>query len=129
MQLNAVVLPAPLGPISPTISHSSTLRLSPSMAVRPPNLIVRSRTSSTDTGALHRTDTGALVVQVEPVTGEPATDRPDDLAETARVEDDRLQQQHGSDHVGDVELVVAVERAPVHGAGDPAEQRTERAHE
>src|SRR3954464_15216227 len=115
MQLNAVVLPAPLGPMSPTISHSSTFRLSPSIAVRPPNLIVRSETSSTDIGALHRADTGVPVgvVQREFVAAEPAPERTDDLTESARVEDDRLKQQHGTDHVRDVELVVAVEGPPV----------------
>src|SRR5437764_15267702 len=112
MQLKAVVLPAPLGPIMPTISHSSTVRLIPSTAVKPPNRMVRLRTSSTDTGTLHRAGTGVCVgvVEGEPVPGEPARERPDHLTETARVEHNRLQQQRRTDHVGDVELVVAVER-------------------
>src|SRR3954470_15893069 len=99
MQLNAVVLPAPFGPISPTISHSSTFRFRPSIAVRPPKRMVRSRTSSTDTGALHRADAGVPfgVVQRELVAGEPARERSDDLSQPARVEDDRLQQQHRAD--------------------------------
>src|SRR4051812_20393385 len=114
MQLNAVVLPAPFGPMRPTISHSSTDRLSPSIAVRPPKRMVRSRTSSTDTGALHRADACATVrvVQRELVIAEPAGEWPDDLSQPAGVEDHRLQQQHRADHVGDVELVVAVEGAP-----------------
>src|SRR5438270_12790058 len=100
MQLNAVVLPAPFGPIRPTISHSSTVRLSPSIAVRPPKRMVRSRTSSTDTAALHRSDAAAVrVVQGERVAGEPPRERPDDLTETTRVEHHGLQQQHRADHV------------------------------
>src|SRR3954451_2294981 len=114
MQLKAVVLPAPLGPIIPTISHSSTVRLIPSTAVRPPKRIVRLRTSSTDTGALHRAGTGVCVgvVEGELLAREPARERPDHLTQTARVKHDGLQQERRADDVGDVELVVAVERAP-----------------
>src|SRR3954447_1009782 len=117
MQLNAVVLPAPLGPIRPTISHSSTLRFRPSTAVRPPKRMVRSRTSSTDTGALHRACPGVAVgvVEGELVAGEPSGERTQHLTETARVQDDRLQQEHSTDHVGYVELVVAVVGAPTGG--------------
>src|SRR4051812_40872908 len=111
MQLKAVVLPAPFGPIRPTISHSSTLRLRPSTAVRPPKRMVSSLTSSTDTAALHPNCPGIAVgvVEGEWVTAEPPRERPDHLAEAARVEDDGLQQQRRADDVGDVELVVAVE--------------------
>src|SRR3954471_6949244 len=121
MQLNAVVLPAPFGPIRPTISHSSTLRLMESIAVRPPKRMVRSWISSTDTGALHRTDTGVTVgvMERERLPAEPARERPNDLAQAARVEDDGLQQQHGADDVGDVEVVVAVEGAPAGRVGEP----------
>src|SRR3954452_18041811 len=111
MQLKAVVLPAPFGPISPTISHSSTFRLSPSIAVRPPKRMVRSRTSRTDTAALHRSDAAVAirVVQRERVAGEPPREWTNDLTETTGVEDHRLQQQHSADDVRDVELVVVVE--------------------
>src|SRR3954452_25175148 len=106
MQLNAVVLPAPLGPIKPTISHSSTFRLSPSIAVRPPKRMVRSRTSSTDTAALHRSDAAVpvRVVQAERGTREPPRERSDHLAEPARIHDPRLEEQRRSDRVRDVEL-------------------------
>src|ERR1044072_778852 len=99
MQLNAVVLPAPLGPISPTISHSSTLRFRPSIAVRPPKRMVRSWTSSTDTGTLHRACPGVSVgvVEGELVPGEPAGERSQHLTETAGIHDDRLQEQHRTD--------------------------------
>src|SRR3954469_18704382 len=114
MQLNAVVLPAPFGPIRPTISHSSTFRLTPSMAVRPPKRMVRSRTSSTDTAALHRSDAAVPVgvVQGELVAGEPAGERSDHLSETAGIQDHGLQQQRRPDGVRDVELVAAVEVGP-----------------
>src|SRR4051812_20184296 len=112
MQLKAVVLPAPFGPINPTISHSLTARLSPSTAVSPPNRIVRSRTSSTDITASGERGGGRVtmvVVQREPMAGEPLGERTQHLAEPARVEDDRLEQQHRADDVGDVRLVVGVE--------------------
>jgi hypothetical protein len=41
-----VVLPAPLGPMSPTTEPGSTARSTPSSATRPPCLTVRSCTSS-----------------------------------------------------------------------------------
>src|SRR3954453_11737674 len=115
MQLNAVVLPAPLGPISPTVSHSLTARFSPSMAVRPPKRMVRSRTSSTDITASGQSSGGCvtgLVVQREPMPCEPLRERPHHLPETARIEDDRLQQQALDDDVGDVVLLVVIEVQP-----------------
>src|SRR3954447_17065983 len=99
MQLNAVVFPAPFGPISPTISNSLTSRLTSCSACRPPNRIERSRTSSTDTGALHSAGAGIgrVVVQGERMAGQPAGDRPQLGTEATRVEDERLQQQDRSD--------------------------------
>src|SRR5436190_2449598 len=130
MQLNAVVLPAPFGPIRPTISHWSTRRSSPSTAVRPPKRMVRSRTSSTDIAALHRCDAVALmVVQREPAPAEPARERADHLAETAGVQDDRLQQQCGPDRVRDVELVVQVEGVPAAVTRDPGQDRVDESEE
>src|SRR3954470_19124585 len=43
---NSVVLPAPLGPISPTISPAPTSSEACSTAFNPPNALERSRTSS-----------------------------------------------------------------------------------
>src|SRR3954470_18762255 len=99
MQLKAVVLPAPFGPMRPTISNSLTSRLTSCSACRPPKRIDRSRTSSTDTGALHMSGTGVgrVVVQRERMTGQPARQRPQLGTEAARVEDQRLQQQPGTD--------------------------------
>src|SRR3954454_13960506 len=120
MQLNAVVLPAPLGPIRPTISHSSTFRLSPSIAVRPPNRMVRLRNSSKDTAALHRSDPAVAVrvVQAELVPAEPACERSDHLAEAPGIEDHGLEQQHRPDGVRDVELVAALEVRPAGVRGE-----------
>src|SRR5581483_114142 len=46
MRLNSVVLPAPFGPITLTISPSSTCRSSSSTHLRPPNAIDTPRSSS-----------------------------------------------------------------------------------
>src|SRR5271165_5426686 len=46
MQLNSVVLPAPLGPTNPTLSPDSTSKLTSSTAVIPPNDLVTSVTRS-----------------------------------------------------------------------------------
>src|SRR5690348_2251839 len=110
MQLNAVVLPAPLGPIRPTISNSLTSRLTSCSACRPPKRIDRSRTSSTDTGALHSAwaGVGRVVVQGERMAGQPAGERPQLTAEPAGVEDQRLQQQQRADQSGQRALVGAV---------------------
>src|SRR5688572_4365413 len=51
--LNVVVLPAPFGPMMPTISYSPTFRLTSCAATRPPNRMVRACVSSTDIGDLH----------------------------------------------------------------------------
>src|SRR5918994_6277079 len=52
MTLNAVVLPAPFGPIRPEIWPSSTENDTPSSATIPPKRRVTSRTSSRAIGAL-----------------------------------------------------------------------------
>src|SRR4051794_9777838 len=111
MQLNAVVLPAPFGPISPTISNSLTSSETSSSACSPPNRIDRSRTSSTDTGALHSARPGVLVaVQREPPAGQPAGQRRELLPDAARVQDDGEQQEQRADELRCVGLrVVAAE--------------------
>src|SRR5690242_5172319 len=47
--LKAVVFPAPLGPMTATISPSPAVRLTPSSAVSPPNAMERSSTIRRDT--------------------------------------------------------------------------------
>src|SRR4051794_896714 len=132
MQLNAVVLAASMGPINPTISHSLTARFKPSMAVRPPKRMVRSRTSSTDittSGQSGGSCITVLVVQREPMAREPLRERTQHLPETTRIEDDRLQQQARADDVGDVGLVVGVEVQPAGVVCDAGEQRVDQREE
>src|SRR3984957_6823105 len=50
MRLKTVLLPEPLGPISPTTVPASTSKLQPLTAKRPPNRLVRPRTASRDEG-------------------------------------------------------------------------------
>ena len=53
MQLKQVVLPAPLGPISPLIEPRSTSNVAPSTATWPPKRLTRPETSSsTSTSAI-----------------------------------------------------------------------------
>src|SRR6187402_58489 len=99
MQLNAVVLPAPLGPMSPTISNSLTWRLRSSSACRPPKRIDRSRTSSTDIGALHRGRAGVRGVHRERLAGQPARERPDLLTDATGIQREGEQQPEGADEL------------------------------
>src|ERR1041384_7493796 len=96
MMLNAVVLPAPLGPMTPTISHSPTEMLTSVLANTPPNRIETLRVSSTDIGDLHLLQ--PTVLQVELLAAEPAHDRTDLLADPTREEDERDQQEDRPDH-------------------------------
>src|ERR1700758_510377 len=113
MQLNAVVLPAPLGPISPTISYSFTSSVRSDSACRPPNRIDRSLTSSTDTGALHRGRAGlGRRMELEAMARHPARDGLELRTDPASVEQQRLQEEQGADQTGQPFLprpVVAVQ--------------------
>src|SRR5438445_10819803 len=88
--LNVVVLPAPFGPMMPTISHSPSLMLTSRAAWRPPKRMERSRVSSTDIGGLHLLHVS--VVQVEAMAGQPVLQRAKLLAEPAGCPD------QGHDH-------------------------------
>ncbi|SKU86687.1 Uncharacterised protein [Mycobacteroides abscessus subsp. abscessus] len=57
MTLKQVVLPAPLGPTRPRISPRRMSKLTPSSACRPPNLSVRSLTSSRTSASAGSTGT------------------------------------------------------------------------
>src|SRR3990170_6386381 len=98
MRLNSVVFPAPLGPITPTISHSPAFRLTSRLAWTPPKAMEQSRASSTD---ITDPDLGlAGPVEAETATLQPALDRPDLLADAARVGGEGEEQEQRPDDDG-----------------------------
>src|SRR5712691_6195453 len=100
--LNVVVLPAPLGPMTPTISHSPARRLTSRAACTPPKRMEQPRTSSTDIAHL---DFGVVgVLEAEPPAPQPALQRADLLPPPAGVASQREQQPHRSDPDRDVLL-------------------------
>src|SRR3954467_7039187 len=128
MQLKRVVLPAPFGPINPTISHSSTLSETSSRASRPPKRMEMPSSSSTDMGTACVSGV-LLVMEAERTAGEPAADGSDNLSEPTRIHDECLQQQYRADETRDVVLVVDVPTAAVDGAEEPVEKRVQQAEE
>src|SRR5882757_1570055 len=96
MMLNVVVLPAPLGPMTPTISHSPARRLTLRAACTPPKRIEQPCTSSTDIAHPHFRVVGVL--EAEPPAPQPALHGPELLAHPARVAGEGEQQQHRPDH-------------------------------
>src|SRR3954454_16738514 len=84
--LNLVVLPAPFGPMMPTISHSPSLMLTSRAACRPPKRMERSRVSSTDIGDLHLLHVSDM--RIEAVPRQPVLDGTDLLPEAARCSDE-----------------------------------------
>src|SRR5688572_11826800 len=97
MQLNAVVLPAPLGPIRPTISYSSALNVTASRAWRPPKRMPRFSTSRTANGT-SRDGSGVVAgVKIELAAPDPVLDRCDLLADAAGVADQRQHEQRRTD--------------------------------
>src|SRR6195256_5305166 len=95
MMLNVVVLPAPLGPMTPTISHSPARRLTSRAACTPPKRIEQRCTSSTDIAHPYLGVVGVL--EAEPPAPQPALDGPDLLAHPARVAGEGEEQQHRPD--------------------------------
>src|SRR6478735_2002427 len=94
--LNNVVLPAPLGPMTPTISPSPMATLTSRLACTPPKRIDSSRVSSTDIVDLHLLQ--AAVVAVEAMAGHPALHGADLLADPAGEADQVDQQEQRPDH-------------------------------
>src|SRR5512139_2173492 len=95
MQLNSVVLPASLGPMMPTISHSPARRLTSWSALMPPKWMLSESTSSTDIVHLHLGHRAG--VPVEAVSGEPEPDGSDLLPDPAGVLRQGQQQQDRPD--------------------------------
>src|SRR5436309_521595 len=99
MQLNRVVLPDPLGPISPTISPSSTCRSTWSSAARPPK---RGRPQA---GRVPHQAAGRVLV---------VTDRAQAVAQPRLLQPhDRAGDEHPDQQIGKVERLV--ERQPSEG--------------
>src|SRR5688572_24025518 len=93
--LNAVVLPAPFGPMMPTISHSPIVIVTSEFARTPPKAMLAWLTSSTDIGDEHLPQ--SAVLDVELVSQEPLGDRTDLLADAAREQREGEQQQQGAE--------------------------------
>src|ERR1043166_4630810 len=95
MTLNVVVFPAPLGPMTPTISHSPAFRLTSRAACTPPKRMEQRCTSSTDIAHPHF----ALlcVLEGEPAAPQPALQRTDLVSDSTRVPGERVEQENGPD--------------------------------
>src|SRR5213079_291103 len=105
MQLKIVVLPAPLGPISPTISNSPTLIETSRNACRPPKRMDTSWVSRTGIDALR--SRSAADVHTETASLEPSPDRRGDRPQALWLEDQREDGEdagHDLDHVAGVGL-------------------------
>src|SRR5215210_5285866 len=102
MMLKVVVLPAPLGPMTPTISHSPACRLTFLAACTPPNRMEQPRTSSTDIAHPHFGLVG--VFEAEPPAPQPALQRPDLLPHPAGMAGQGEEQEQWPDDEGGVLL-------------------------
>src|ERR1041384_8468690 len=98
MMLNVVVLPAPFGPMTPTISHSPARSVTFRAACTPPKRMEQPRTSSTDIAHPHFRFVSVL--EAEPPAPQPALQRPDLLAHTTGMPRQGEQQQHRPDPDG-----------------------------
>ncbi len=94
MQLNSVVLPAPFGPMMPTISHSSMRRFTSRSACTPPKRIDTSSVLRAAVVRLGQARTSVICTSLSAFTnrnGPPRSQRPDgagELAEAAREQGD-----------------------------------------
>src|SRR5947207_11524495 len=100
MQLKIVVLPAPLGPMSPTISNSPTLIETSRNACRPPKLIDTSWVSRTGIDALRARSTADVQSETAPL--EPPPDRRGDRPQPLRLEDQREDGQDAGHDLDDI---------------------------
>src|SRR3954466_4844957 len=101
MQLKHVVFPAPFGPMSPTISNSSTSTATSSRACRPPKRIERSIASRTGIDTLGTLSPAG--VQLEALTLEPTTDGRSDRAQAFGLEDHRENGEHARQRGDDID--------------------------
>src|SRR5712691_12119467 len=97
MQLKMVVLPAPFGPMSPTISNSPTRRLTSCSAWRLPKRIETSVVSRTDIDALR--SPAAATSGSERLALQPPPDGCGEGAEAVRLEDEREDGQHARERL------------------------------
>src|SRR3954454_5320441 len=105
MQLKIVVLPAPLGPIRPTISNSPTLMLTSRRACRPPKRIETPSVSRTGIDSLRAR--AAAGVHAEALALQPPADGCGDRAEPIGLEDqgeDGEDARQNLDHIAGVGL-------------------------
>src|SRR3954453_7035615 len=107
MQLKHVVLPAPLGPMRPTISNRATCRPTSRRAWSPPKRIDRSTASRTGIDTLGARPTAG--VHVESLTLEPAPDRRRDRSQPLGLEDHRENGEDPGQRGDDVDGVVLQE--------------------
>src|SRR5437763_14931421 len=107
MQLKPVVFPAPLGPMRPTISNSSTLRLTSERACRPPKRIDSSTASRTGIDTLGARP--GREIQLEALALQPPADRRGDGAQTVGLEDQGEDGGHTRQSGDDVDGVVLQE--------------------
>src|SRR5437764_9020778 len=107
MQLKHVVLPAPFGPISPTISNSSTSRLTSSKAWSPPKRIDSPAASRTGIDALRPRP--AREIDVEPLALQPPPDRSGERPQPLRLEDEGEDGEDTRQRRNDVDGVVLEE--------------------
>src|SRR4051812_20709488 len=122
MQLKMVVLPAPLGPIKPTISNSSTLMLTSLSACRPPKRMEMLSVSRTCMHAL-RSRTAQAALHRHRAALQPSTDWRGEGSEPLRLEDQGEDRQHARqqlDVVAGVDLDV-VDTDALGEFGEPVE--------
>src|SRR3954454_11347611 len=101
MQLKIVVLPAPLGPIRPTISNSPTRTLTSRSACSPPKRMDTPSVSRTGIDPLRaRSRTG--VVHAEALALQPAPDRRGQRAHPVGLEDEGHDRQRAGDGLHEV---------------------------
>src|SRR5688500_4500137 len=116
MMLNVVAWPAPLGPMTPTISQSPALSVTSLAAWTPPKRMEQPRTSSTDIAHPHFRLVGVL--EAEPPAAQPTLQRQDLLAHAAGMACEGEQQEHRPDHDRGVLLRQELERGNVEAVAE-----------